>query len=572
MRRSSVITHLLLISILVSLLSGCKKPVDDGNDIWPDDQEIFVTEVMDFQDQAGLNFSTWTKTMDSMAAVEKLRQYFEADPNVSYARVTSQGICVEYKNGTRGGIMLNTERGPGSAANGSGLTTQSGEVPSQTKSVVNNKKMILFDAAYSEVKDGQTFKYFTDQVIASHRLNLPKIKYTLDKVYTDEQATLERYTQLSGYGIIDLASHGFASEDTSGRYVDVYMLTGELAGPKTKYWLDVASHNMIIMQYLGKNKYWISERFISGHNNFSKDTVLIIGSFCHSYRCTWPNLQKSFAAGAYVGYTRKIDVDKCAEYDSDLIFFLSDTTKSPLKNIADWMNDPKYPKYYQSLADYTPVHVEFAGDSSLTLLPDTTTTVKDIDGNVYHVKKIGKQYWTVENLKTTRLNDGTAIPNVTDGSTWSKMNSMAYCWYNNDPVTNFDYGLLYNWFAVDTKKLAPKGWHVPTLADWYQMIDLFGGIYFAGSKLKETGTKHWKAPNDLATNSSGFTGLPGGTIYAEIWNNIYFNGKTMGGYFWTSTAHNAEFKNFFQLIYTYEVMQPNGMYPQFGMSVRCVRD
>jgi uncharacterized protein (TIGR02145 family) len=104
------------------------------------------------------------------------------------------------------------------------------------------------------------------------------------------------------------------------------------------------------------------------------------------------------------------------------------------------------------------------------------------------------------------------------------------------------------------------------------MINPLGGIYFAGSKLKETGTAHWKAPNDNATNSSGFTGLPGGTIYAEIWNNIYFHGKTMGGYFWTSTAFNTQFIHMFQLIDTYEVIQPNQMYKEFGMSVRCIRD
>jgi hypothetical protein len=242
-------------------------------------------------------------------------------------------------------------------------------------------------------------KDFTDQIINSHRLNLPKIKYSLDKVYTDEQATLDRYAQLSGYGIIDLASHGFAWEDSSG-IVDVYMLTGETADPNTKYWMDVANRNMIIMQYENKNKFWISERFIAGHNNFSRDTVLFIGSFCYSFRGSWPNLQKSFANGAYVGYTRSVTLDYYVKWDCDLISFMSDTTRQPLMNIGDWMNDPKIPKNYISQVDHSDIHVEFAGDSTLTLLPDTTTTVKNIDGNIYHVKKIGKQYWTVENLKT----------------------------------------------------------------------------------------------------------------------------------------------------------------------------
>ncbi|MCX6225745.1 MAG: hypothetical protein NTV01_13505, partial [Bacteroidia bacterium] len=472
MKHAALILLIVILTVIASLFNSCKKPNDNANN-WPDDEKEFVTEVLTFQDQAGLNFTTWTISMDSLAAVEKLRQYFLSNPNVSYAKVTDQGISVQYTNGTRGGIMLNSQRFPENASEISEPRVRADDRKPDVKSSVNNKKMILFDAAYSEVKDGQTFKYYTDQVISNHRLNLPKITYSLDKVYTDEQATLERYTQLSGYGIIDLAAHGFGWEDSTG-IVDVYMLTGETANLNTKYWVDLSNNNMIIMQYKGKNKYWISERFISGHNNFSKDTVLMIGSFCHSFRGKWPNLQKSFASGAYVGYTRRVNIDKCANYDSNLIFCLSDTTKSPLMNITDWMNDPTYPKYYEYWSDPYPVHVEFAGDSTLTLLPDTTTTVKDIDGNLYHVKKIGKQYWTVENLKTTRLNDGTAIPNVTNSSSWSKLTSMAYCWYDNDPVNKTDYGALYNWFAVDTKKLAPRGWHVATLADWNQMIDPLG--------------------------------------------------------------------------------------------------
>jgi len=96
--------------------------------------------------------------------------------------------------------------------------------------------------------------------------------------------------------------------------------------------------------------------------------------------------------------------------------------------------------------------------------------VKDVDGNYYNVKKIGNQLWFKENLKTTKYNDGTNIPQVTLKANWNALSSGAYSWYNNDSVTyksKTNYiGALYNWYAVNTNKLCPVGWHVPTDEDW----------------------------------------------------------------------------------------------------------
>jgi uncharacterized protein (TIGR02145 family) len=96
-----------------------------------------------------------------------------------------------------------------------------------------------------------------------------------------------------------------------------------------------------------------------------------------------------------------------------------------------------------------------------------TTAVTDKDGNVYHTVTIGTQTWMVENLKTTKYNDGTAIPFITDNSAWANLTTPGYCWYNNDSTTYKNmYGALYNWYAVSTGNLAPKGWHVATDAEW----------------------------------------------------------------------------------------------------------
>ena len=95
--------------------------------------------------------------------------------------------------------------------------------------------------------------------------------------------------------------------------------------------------------------------------------------------------------------------------------------------------------------------------------------VKDIDGNKYKTIKIGTQIWMAENLKTTHFNDGTSIVQIDKYDDWKGLISPAYCWYANDSTNKEVYGALYNWYAVNTKKLCPKGWHVPTDEEWKQL-------------------------------------------------------------------------------------------------------
>src|SRR5664280_817425 len=101
-----------------------------------------------------------------------------------------------------------------------------------------------------------------------------------------------------------------------------------------------------------------------------------------------------------------------------------------------------------------------------------TTLITDIDGNVYTSVIIGTQVWFIENLKTTKYNDNTSIPLVTDITAWSALSTPAYCWQNNDAAANkATYGALYNWYAVDAasnnnKNICPTGWHVPSDSDW----------------------------------------------------------------------------------------------------------
>ncbi len=162
---------------------------------------------------------------------------------------------------------------------------------------------------------------------------------------------------------------------------------------------------------------------------------------------------------------------------------------------------------------------------------EDVTNIMDNDGNSYKVIRIGKQLWMAENLKTTHLNDGTAIPNVTENSKWVTTYSASLSVYNNDEATYKEaYGILYNYYCVETGKLCPVGWHVPSDNEWTQLIDYAGNN---AGKLKEAGTDHWQTQN-ASDNVTGFTALPGGyrTLYDGTFSDIgikgYWSTSTLG--------------------------------------------
>lgn len=136
--------------------------------------------------------------------------------------------------------------------------------------------------------------------------------------------------------------------------------------------------------------------------------------------------------------------------------------------------------------------------------------VKDADGNVYPSVTIGKQVWMSENLKTTKFNDGTPIPLVTDANKWKELSTPAFCYLHND-ISNKDlYGALYNWYTVNSNMLCPKGWHIPSDTEWADLTTFLGDPSTAGDKLKIPGNDYWKNSINEATNEFDFTALPGG--------------------------------------------------------------
>lgn len=170
--------------------------------------------------------------------------------------------------------------------------------------------------------------------------------------------------------------------------------------------------------------------------------------------------------------------------------------------------------YYVSAYATSEAGTSYGNELSFTTPEDISGekgTVTDVDGNVYQTIGIGSQFWIAENLKTTKYNDGTSIPLVTDNRDWSLLFTPAYCWYNNDEINNkITYGALYNWYTLNTGKLCPSGWHVPNNTEWAVLASYLGGPEVAGGKMKVPGTDYWNSPNTGATNSSGFSAFPGG--------------------------------------------------------------
>ena len=171
-------------------------------------------------------------------------------------------------------------------------------------------------------------------------------------------------------------------------------------------------------------------------------------------------------------------------------------------------------------------------NASVPLLNKSPVT--DVDANTYNTLLIGNQTWLAENLKVTKFNDGTVIPLVEDSLAWSILTSAGYCTSKQQSITEF--GAMYNWYAVNSGKLCPEGWHVPSDDEWTTLTTYLGGEDIAGGKLKEFGSVHWLSPNTGASNESGFTALPGAGRYFDG----TFWGIGMYGNWWSSTEKSAD--------------------------------
>jgi uncharacterized protein (TIGR02145 family) len=217
-----------------------------------------------------------------------------------------------------------------------------------------------------------------------------------------------------------------------------------------------------------------------------------------------------------------------------------------------------------------------------------TSTVTDVDGNVYNTVSIGTQCWTKQNLKVTKYSDGTTPidydasggPGGNVSQTWSGRSIGAYTIYANEPSTGpnaTNYGFLYNWYAAagiitsggsPTKNICPLGWHVPTDAEWTTLTDFLGGGIVAGGKMKSMGTTFWQT-NSGATNQSDFSALPGGRRFFSTAN---FNFIGDEAHFWSIDLDNSG-NPWFRLLNGFSnIVYRTTFFKEGGMSIRCLKN
>ncbi|MCX6326194.1 MAG: hypothetical protein NT144_06030 [Bacteroidia bacterium] len=223
------------------------------------------------------------------------------------------------------------------------------------------------------------------------------------------------------------------------------------------------------------------------------------------------------------------------------------------------------------------------GDELIFTTSMANATVTDIVGNTYSTVAIGTQVWMAENLKTVKLNDGSAIPLVTERAAWAALVTPGYCWYNNDSATyKATYGALYNWYTVNTGKLCPMGWHIPADTEWDTLIHYLMnngyGFQCSGSDIAKSlaATSGWNTSSyigypggDQASNNrSGFTALPAGFRFDDF-TFAYLGSEAE---WWSSTEYSSTQAYYALMRYELEYMFISTFPKKFGYSVRCLKD
>lgn len=237
--------------------------------------------------------------------------------------------------------------------------------------------------------------------------------------------------------------------------------------------------------------------------------------------------------------------------------------------------------------------------------PVVTNTINQVtQTGSYKSVKIGTQTWMTENLNVPTFRNGDPIPEAKTDEEWKQAGENqqpAWCYYENDPKNGTKYGKLYNWYAVsDPRGLAPTGWHIPTDAEWTTFENQLGDD--AGKKMKSTSVwnsweedltckncESWNAEyrkktachvckdtrvngkkthSGNGTNSSGFSGLPGGIRGKPF----FFDSMGNYGCWWCRTEGNTDDAYSRYLLHDYDILYRIYSLKEEGLSVRCLRD
>ncbi len=456
MRSLKSISTILI--ILIVLFTTCKKNQEEDLQGWNKEDKEAYDNAIELLDNANNNYASWSQSMDSLEAIEKLHQFYRSDPNVENVIVNSQGVSVLFKNGMIGGIFLNPRNGSET------LEIDSITMPKQrynskltsNKSFGMIKKKIWVNAIYWE------YEPYHNMIADVNALLLPKIGFTLE-TKKNEDANLEAFTKLSGNGIIQISTHGYAYPNEKN-IEEVYIITGEVANSLTSktYLEDIKSKKIIIQSYKAsdntlKKFYFVSDDFIRKYNDFSNDTVLFYGSFCFGFLGQWPTITETFEKGTYISYDWATLVGYDWNWSSNFLATLTDISVEKPLNVQDWFKNPVPSKTYWYPDENRFVSILSSGDQSLVLWQEPTvltlaaTNVTEnsasVGGNItkpgssaVSVKGIcwnTEQNPTLENFKTT---EGSGIGQFVSNLTNLTPNTVYYARAYAENATGVAYG------------------------------------------------------------------------------------------------------------------------------------
>tara|TARA_Y100000766_G_scaffold110012_1_gene94126 strand:+ start:209 stop:1042 length:834 start_codon:yes stop_codon:yes gene_type:complete len=229
--------------------------------------------------------------------------------------------------------------------------------------------------------------------------------------------------------------------------------------------------------------------------------------------------------------------------------------------------------------DITDTSSDEGTDSDEETIKDEIT---DEDGNVYGSVTIGTQIWMSENLKTSKYSDGTSIPNVTDGVEWGELETGAWCHYENNSDYNDTHGKLYNFYAVETQKLCPTGWHVPTHDEWTVLTDYLSANGHSGKEGKALkSVSGWHDEEDgtsgNGTDNYGWNGLPRGHRASMTFSDdvsFEFDGADSASIWWSSSLDDSEEPWRYTLMHDSDSLIGSSFFSpvEAGLYIRCLKD
>ena len=328
--------------------------------------EIIYEEIVKPQEERFNLFELLTSSMDTLSAMDSVLKVFLQDTSVEWGKVSKQGISIQYKNGIKGGILIDPLDSPDTTNfDLSKLDKKYSQIINKRNIIPGSKKTIFINPSYWERKK------YADKIISNYRKFLPQVGFDDPVIYLNEEATMEKFTQLSDYGIIHFYSHGWPWPDLNN-ISKVYVQTGEVYSPENfnEKFVDDYKEGDIMIAFSRKIRnhvLLITPNFLAKYNNFKMNTPLIYGGFCFSDLGDWPQTMTNTAgASGYFGFDWAVRTNWNAWWNRKLIQLLADPSYPYITTTFGWMNNDLEKNYWADNYNKI-VSIRYYGDSDLSL-------------------------------------------------------------------------------------------------------------------------------------------------------------------------------------------------------------